>query len=110
VAKEKARGWGKGRKRRAVNLRDTCSGEDVFYLPGKIPIQRVRELQQARKANGGGELFSRFMVRGHWRRPAVTWKEQRLRWIEPYWKGPEMAAVIEPRFRSMSGLIAERRS
>jgi len=39
------------------------------------------------------------MVRGHWRRPAKKWTDQRLRWIEPYWKGPEMAAVIEKAYR-----------
>jgi hypothetical protein len=41
----------------------------------------------------------RFMVRGHWRRAAVTWKDQRPRWIKPYWKGPEIAAVIERAYR-----------
>jgi hypothetical protein len=39
------------------------------------------------------------MVRGHWRRPAKNWTEQRLRWIEPYWKGPDMATVIEKAYR-----------
>jgi len=35
------------------------------------------------------------MVRGHWRRPQKGWTDQSLRWIEPYWKGPDMATVIE---------------
>ncbi len=24
-----------------------------------------------------------------------SWKDQRLLWIEPYWKGPELGALIE---------------
>jgi hypothetical protein len=31
----------------------------------------------------------------HWCRPAPDWKDQRMRWIEPHWKGPDLAAVIE---------------
>jgi hypothetical protein len=30
---------------------------------------------------------------------AKTWADQRLRWIEPYWKGPDMAAIIERAYR-----------
>ena len=47
----------------------------------------------------GRKLLHRFMVRGHWRRPAATWKEQRPRWIKPYWKGPDLAAVIERTYK-----------
>jgi hypothetical protein len=36
---------------------------------------------------------------GHWRRAARIWADQRLRWIEPYWKGPDMAAIIERAYR-----------
>jgi hypothetical protein len=39
------------------------------------------------------------MVRGHWRRAAKSWTDQRLRWIEPYWKGPDVAAIIERAYR-----------
>jgi hypothetical protein len=39
------------------------------------------------------------MVRGHWRRAVKTWTDQRLRWIEPHWKGPDMAAIIEHAYR-----------
>jgi hypothetical protein len=43
--------------------------------------------------------MKRFMVRGHWRCANPSWQDQALRWIEPYWKGPEMAAVIEKEYR-----------
>lgn len=35
------------------------------------------------------------VVRGHWRNQAVGagWSQHRVRWIEPYWKGPEDAAI-----------------
>lgn len=75
------------------------SSDSVFFLPGKIDIRHVRQLQELQRAPQGGALFARFMVRGHWRRPAKNWSEQRLRWIEPYWKGPDMATVIEKAYR-----------
>jgi hypothetical protein len=71
------------------------SSEEVFYLPGKIKLSQVRRMQELVRAPNGRRLFYRFMVRGHWRRPAKNWKIQRPRWIEPHWKGPDMAAVIE---------------
>jgi hypothetical protein len=43
--------------------------------------------------------MKRLMVRGHWRCANPSWQDQALRWIEPYWKGPEMAAVIEKEYR-----------
>ena len=79
---------GKRIKRDAAppKLGHTRSGESLFLLPGKITISRLRELQACERG-AGAEVFSPFMVRGHWRRPPATWKDQLLRWIEPYWKG-----------------------
>ena len=71
----------------------------VFFLPGPIDIRQVRQLQQIERSAEGGKLMHRFMVRGHWRRPAKRWKDQRPRWIRPHWKGPDMAAVIERSYR-----------
>ena len=84
---------------RAELLSASHSSASAFLLPGKISISRLRELRQAERHDRGGQLFSRFMVRGHWRRPATTWTDQRARWIEPYWKGPEMATIIEREYR-----------
>ena len=75
------------------------SSEEVYFLPGTIDITRVRKLQELERAPGGRALLRRHMVRGHWRRAAKTWSDQRLRWIEPHWKGPDMAAVIEQAYR-----------
>ena len=75
------------------------SSDSVFYLPGDIPISRVRRLQELSRVPGGRKLLHRFMVRGHWRRPAKNWKEQRMIWIGPYWKGPDIAAVIEKTYK-----------
>jgi hypothetical protein len=71
------------------------SSETVFFLPGKIQLSLLRRMQALVRAPSGRQLFYRFMVRGHWRRPAKNWKLQQPRWIEPHWKGPDMAAVIE---------------
>jgi len=73
--------------------------DSVFFLPGKIDIRSVRKLQELERAPEGRALLARFMVRGHWRRPSKNWSDLRLRWIEPYWKGPDMAAVIEKAYR-----------
>lgn len=75
------------------------SSEDVFYLPGHIDISRLRRLQSLARNDPGGTLMTRFMVRGHWRRANPTWEDRRLRWIEPYWKGPDLATVIEREYR-----------
>jgi hypothetical protein len=75
------------------------TGEDVFFLPGKIDIRQVQQLQEMETGAAGRGLMARFMVRGHWRRANATWEDQRTRWIEPYWKGPELAAVIEREYR-----------
>ncbi|MBI4604124.1 MAG: hypothetical protein HY721_19375 [Planctomycetes bacterium] len=42
--------------------------------------------------------MKRFLVRGHWRRANPDWKDQRIRWIEPYWKGSDIARVIEKQY------------
>ncbi|MEW6745960.1 MAG: hypothetical protein AB1486_24740 [Planctomycetota bacterium] len=78
---------------------DSPESDSVFFLPGKIDIRRVRQLKELARAPGGRKMFARFMVRGHWRRAAANWTDQRLRWIEPYWKGPDLAAVIEKAYR-----------
>ncbi len=75
------------------------ASDDVFYLPGPISISHSRQLESLERVPGGRTLMTRFMVRGHWRRPAESWKDQSMRWIKPYWKGPEIAAVVERAYR-----------
>ncbi|MBU0646790.1 hypothetical protein KJ611_04980 [Patescibacteria group bacterium] len=70
------------------------SGETVFYLPGKIRIGASAATED-RKRTSGYTIGKRFWVRGHWRRANPSWEDQRLRWIAPYLKGPEMTAIIE---------------
>ena len=53
--------------------------DEVFFLPGKIEISRVRCLQELERVSGGGQLCHRFIVRGHWRQPSTSWKDRRLR-------------------------------
>ncbi|MBA2542150.1 MAG: hypothetical protein H0V17_21090 [Deltaproteobacteria bacterium] len=85
-------------KRRAEALRSMHSGEDIWHLPGKIPISHVRALRELQRS-ADGELFARSLVRGHWRRAPETWNDRSPRWIEPYWKGPELAAIVEREYR-----------
>jgi hypothetical protein len=75
------------------------SSDEVWFLPGVIKISRLRQLQELERLPSGRKLFHRHLVRGHWRRPPKAWKDQRLRWIEPYWKGPDLGAVIERAYK-----------
>ena len=87
------------RKHRSSRPRRLYSDEDVFFLPGKIDISRIRAYRELERTPSGRKIMARFMVRGHWRRANPDWKDQSLRWIRPYWKGPEMAMVIEREYR-----------
>lgn len=75
------------------------SDEDVFHLPGTIDISSLERFKALEASSSGRQVLRRFMVRGHWRRAAGTWSDQRLRWIEPYWKGPDMGMIIERDYR-----------
>ncbi len=71
------------------------SGETVFYLPNRIVIGPPKGTDDFPPHQPGRQIEKRFWVRGHWRKPNPTWQDQRLRWIAPYLKGPEMTAIIE---------------
>ena len=94
-----------GKRRRKATSKHTADG--VFHLAGTIDIQNVHRLAAIARAPGGRETLHRFMVRGHWRRPNANWKDQAMRWIEPYWKGPDMASVIERAYRLKAGEALE---
>lgn len=98
-ARRSAQGRGEKKRLRVESrvraLRQEHSAEDVFLLPGKIPISQIKRLRELEQTPAGQKLLVRFMVRGHWRRPNPSWTDQHVRWIEPYWKGPEMATIIE---------------
>jgi hypothetical protein len=85
--------------RRSRAAAPVFSSDEVYFLPGTIDITKVRKLQELERAPDGGAMLRRHMVRGHWRRPAQTWVDLRLRWIAPYWKGPDMAGIIEHAYR-----------
>jgi hypothetical protein len=84
---------------RIMEMKGRFSEERVFYLPGKITISQLKRYREMEKTHDGRMIMKRFMVRGHWRRANPSWQDQALRWIEPYWKGPEMAAIIEKEYR-----------
>lgn len=84
---------------RISEMKGRVSEERVFYLPGKITISQLKHYREMEKTHDGRTIMKRFMVRGHWRRANPSWQDQALRWIEPYWKGPEMVAVIEKEYR-----------
>lgn len=91
----------RGRTARRERARQTQKGtqEDVLFLSGRIDVRQLEKMQRAEQGEGGFQLMVRFRVRGHWRRAAATWSDQRLRWIQPFWKGPDMATVIRREYQ-----------
>jgi len=85
------------RKREAISFSKAI--DDIFYLPGKINISKLKYYRDLDKTPGGIIISKRFMVRGHWRKANPTWTDQNLRWIKPYWKGPEDGVHIEKEYR-----------
>jgi hypothetical protein len=75
------------------------SSESVYFLPGAIEISQLRRMQALERIPDGRAILRRFMVRGHWRRAAANWSDQRMRWIAPHWKGPDMAVIIERTYK-----------
>lgn len=83
----------------------TLSGDGVYYLPGRIRIGPHEPVEVRGTPGGGTTIVKRFWVRGHWRRSNPSWEDQRVRWIAPYLKGPDVAAIIEREYE----LVAEDR-
>ena len=79
----------------------------MFYLPNRIVIGPPTGAGDFPTRPPGRQIEKRFWVRGHWRKPNATWQDQRLRWIAPYLKGPEMTAIIE-RMYDMKGKGSEK--
>ncbi|MHB8874527.1 MAG: hypothetical protein ACYC8T_12635, partial [Myxococcaceae bacterium] len=77
----------------------TYSSDEVYFLPGAIEISQLRRMQELERVPDGRSILRRFMVRGHWRRAAASWEDQRMRWVQPYWKGPDLAAIIERTYK-----------
>ncbi len=77
----------------------SISSESVFFLPGTIDISALRAIQRARRGSSDSEQVHRCLVRGHWRRANAGWKDDRPRWVEPYWRGPTAAAIVERQYR-----------
>ena len=88
---------------RAAHSARPLTGETVFYLPGRVPIDHSP--RESALAEGSDEratqrrILKRFWVRGHWRRPNPSWSDQRLRWVQPYLKGPDATVVIERQYQ-----------
>lgn len=69
-------------------------GREIKLSNGMLQAARaVASGATTAKQRAEYRMHARFMVRGHWRNQACGAKraERRMRWIEPYWKGPEMA-------------------
>jgi len=86
----------KGKSRRDMKRRLHAGGK-VFRVGHYIHIPQVSDGN--RGSHQGGRVSVRFLVRGHWH---TYWtgsnrlgnKKHVLKWLTPYWKGPETADVV----------------
>jgi hypothetical protein len=95
---------------------DACSTFSRAQLEAELDVQRFIKAQQkhpqlehdSAKQNSSGlacELHFTINFELHRRKTfwvdesLACWTEQRMRWIEPYWKGPDLAAVIEKTYK-----------
>ena len=89
-----------GYKRFALETKaKECSTLDGVMVGESLPPIVVSAGKGCGSSFGGGgpqEVDRRFMVRGHWRNQAhgEGMQQRKLMWIQPYWKGPEMAQIV----------------
>lgn len=88
------------KRRRLEKQMESVSSLDFSLIGSKTQQILVRKpaLQSDFDSQQGlRKLAVRFIVRGHWRHQPVgeQGKERKLIWIKPYYKGPEMAELIQ---------------
>jgi hypothetical protein len=89
------------KKRRAIQREKNRSSALDFNLVGgtigQIHVQKPSNTPQPDKDPINARKYaSRFIVRGHWRNQPYGEKfaKRKLKWIPPYWKGPDMGQLI----------------
>lgn len=92
---QKLQGLKKGRRRAELEEKLAHEKARKIYICGAT-LRPAPELT-ATMTREGHELTKRFRVRGHWRNQAhgVGRSERRLTWIQPHWKGPTYAELLE---------------
>lgn len=87
----------KWRKAKQAALRvSELDYEEVGRSVGRIVVQRGVETATSDGRPAGNSPLVRFMVRGHWRRQAhgPASQDRKLIWIAPFYKGPDLATLI----------------
>lgn len=94
-----------GYKRHALNreaqhysrLDGTVAGENLH----PIEVSGSTSTRAPSLGATGMQLDRRFVVRGHWKNQAhgEGMQLRKLIWIKPYWKGPEMAEIINKPYK-----------
>ena len=85
----------KNKKRKLKNKINPDSSRLGFILVG-------RNYKPKGGQSTGRHLEKRFRVRGHWRKQPYgpkNDKKYKALWIEPYWKGPDKAEVLNRRYK-----------
>lgn len=83
-------------KRKEIERRIRNAGSARYRVGSKIIIQRREQEMYDGIEKGLWKLSYRFIVQGHFRHQACGERhsERRLIYLEPYWKGPEYAEVV----------------
>lgn len=97
AAAELIRSTTKRRKRlKAIGKQSRLDFTEVGWDAQPIIVKKPAQSGGVGLTEGSEERYVRFIVRGHWRNQAhgPNRAERRLIWIKPYYKGPEMADLV----------------
>jgi hypothetical protein len=86
----------KGSKRAKLE-RQLSNAHPYCSVGGSIVIDRSRDREPSECEKGSGTKLSyRFSVAGHWKRQhyGEKWSKEKMIFVEPYNKGPELADVV----------------
>lgn len=78
---------------------DQQETERILFLPGFLTLTQTRQLRKLRDTAKGTQLFSRHMVRGHWRRVVSSTGSVKLSWVRPHWRGQSIGVILEKAWR-----------
>lgn len=79
---------------------DTLSSTEYFDVGRSIKIKKQEHEPSRVEYDGGFHYSYKFWVRGHFRKQVCGKgrSERKLKWIEPYLKGPDQAAVVHRQY------------
>ena len=106
VKEKRERPIEKGKKMRMKNAPEFR----VFTMGTTVSVDARAALKEYLEGRRSTSPSVQFLVRGHWRNQAhgIARALRTLRWIEPFWKGPD-GAIIASKSYDVGGTSSEER-